>query len=154
MDKQRDFINLAHHFDVNSAFPMDYLQANLGSLLKASPEAILNAFTKPWIGEVNSVLFIPPLFENILLLFAVLLCFYWRKKLARLQFKFILFCLVFTLVLYLIIGLTTPITGALVRYKIPAAPFIWITVLMFLDTRQFPKYFTRNKLYKWLHTSL
>lgn len=154
VDKQRDFINLAHHFDVNSAFPMDYLQANLGSLLKASPEAILNAFTKPWIGEVNSVLFIPPLFENILLLFAVLLCFYSRKKLARLQFKFIFFCLVFTLVLYLIIGLTTPITGALVRYKIPAAPFIWITVLMLLDTRQFPNFLTRNKLYKWLHTSL
>ena len=154
VDKQRDFINLAHYFEVNSAFPMEYLQANLWSLIKASPEAILNAFTKPWVGEVNSVLFIPPLVENSLLLLAVLLCFYWSKKRSPKQFKFILLCLSFTLTLYLIIGLTTPITGALVRYKIPAAPFLGITILMFLDTRKIPKYFTHNKLFKWLHTSL
>jgi hypothetical protein len=154
VDKQRDFINLSQFFEVNSAFSMDYLEPTLWSLLKACPEAILNVFTKPWLGEVNSFLFIPPLFENLLLFVLFLFCFLWRKKLNSVQIRFVFFCLTFTLVMYLIIGLTTPITGALVRYKIPSAPFLWFSVLMILNTRKFPKGLRKNKLYQWLHSYL
>ena len=154
VDKQRDFINLSQFFEVNSAFSMNYLEPTLWSLIKASPEAILNVFTKPWLGEVNSLLFIPPLFENLLLFVLLLLCFLWRKKISSDQAKFILFCFAFTILVYLIIGLTTPITGALVRYKIPAAPFIWFSFLMILNTHKFAKGLRKNKLYLWLHSYL
>lgn len=154
VDKQRDFINLSQFFEVNSAFSMDYLEPTLWSLLKACPEAILNVLTKPWLGEVNSFLFIPPLFENLFLFVLLLFCFLWRKKLNSVQIRFVFFCLTFTLVMYLIIGLTTPITGALVRYKIPSAPFLWFTFLLILNTRKFPKGLRKNKLYQWLHTYL
>ena len=154
VDKQRDFINLSQFFEVNSAFAMDYLEPTLWSLIKASPEAILNVFTKPWLGEVNSLLFIPPLCENVLLFVLLVLCFSWRKKISLDQAKFILFCFAFTFLVYLIIGLTTPITGALVRYKIPAVPFIWFSFLMILNTHKFPKGLRKNKLYLWLHSYL
>ena len=154
VDKQRDFINLSQFFEVNSAFAMDYLEPTLWSLIKASPEAILNVFTKPWLGEVNSLLFIPPLFENLLLFILLLFCFSSRKKLTSNQARFVFFCLSFTIIVYLIIGLTTPITGALVRYKIPAAPFLWFGILMILNTHKFPKGLRKNKLYLWLHSYL
>ena len=154
VDKQRDFINLSQFFEVNSAFAMDYLEPTLWSLIKASPEAILNVFTKPWLGEVNSLLFIPPLFENLLLFILLLFCFSSRKKLTSNQARFVFFCLSFTIIVYLIIGLTTPITGALVRYKIPVAPFIWFSILMILNTHRFPKGLRKNKLYLWLHSYL
>lgn len=154
VDKQRDFINLSQFFDVNSAFSMDYLEPTLWSLIKASPEAMLNVFTKPWLGEVNSLLFIPPLFENVLLFFLLLICFSWRKKLSPNQARFAFFCLSFTMLVYLIIGLTTPITGALVRYKIPVTPFLWFSILLTLNTHKFPKGLRKNKLYRWLHSYL
>ena len=154
VDKQRDFINLSKFYEVNSAFAMDYLEPTLWSLIKASPEAILNVFTKPWLGEVNSLLFIPPLFENLLLFFLLLICFSWRKKLSPNQARFAFFCLSFTMLVYLIIGLTTPITGALVRYKIPVTPFLWFSILLILNTHKFPKGLRKNKLYQWLHSYL
>ena len=154
VDKQRDFINLSQFFEVNSSFAMDYLEPTLWSLMKSSPEAILNVFTKPWLGEVNSLLFIPPLFENLLLFTLLLLCFLWRKKITSNQARFVFFCLSFTILVYLIIGLTTPITGALVRYKIPAAPFLWFGLLMILNTHKFPKGLRKNKIYLWLHSFL
>jgi hypothetical protein len=154
VDKQRDFINLSQFYEVNSAFAMDYLEPTFWSLIKASPEAILNVFTKPWLGEVNSLLFIPPLFENLLLFFLLLICFLWRKKLSPNQARFAFFCLSFTMLVYLIIGLTTPITGALVRYKIPVAPFLWFSILLILNTHKFPKGLRKNKLYQWLHSYL
>ena len=154
VDKQRDFINLSQFYEVNSAFAMDYLEPTLWSLIKASPEAILNVFTKPWLGEVNSLLFIPPLFENLLLLFLLLICFSWRKKLSPNQARFVFLCLSFTMLVYLIIGLTTPITGALVRYKIPVTPFLLFSLLLILNTHKFSKGLRKNKLYQWLHSYL
>lgn len=154
VDKQRDFINLSQFFEVNSAFQMDYLKPTLGSLLKACPEAILNVLTKPWLGEINSPLFVPPLIENLMFLLTTLFCFIWRQKAGKGQLNFIVFCLSFALVMSAVIGLTTPITGALVRYKIPMAPFVWMAVLMLINTHKFPKGFKKTKIYQWIHTYL
>ena len=38
--------------------------------------------------------------------------------------------------LFAIIGITTPITGALVRYKVPALPFLVIGILTFIDPKK------------------
>jgi hypothetical protein len=54
----------------------------------------------------------------------------------------------------LIIGLTTPIIGAIVRYKIPAIPFLMIAALMFFDSQKLPKSITQNKLLLWINTRL
>jgi len=43
------------------------------------------------------------------------------------------FCVFFVLILFTIIGLTTPVSGALVRYKIPALPFLGIAMLTFFN---------------------
>jgi hypothetical protein len=37
------------------------------------------------------------------------------------------------LLLFVLIGLTTPILGAMVRYKIPGLPFLLIVFLLMLD---------------------
>ena len=39
------------------------------------------------------------------------------------------YCLSFIVILFVLIGLTTPVLGALVRYKVPALPFIGILLL-------------------------
>ena len=154
VDKQRDFINLAHFYEVNSAFQMDYLAPTLWSLIRAVPEALLNVFTKPWLSEVNSLLFIPPLIENLVLIAFAIFCLIWRKKLNSKELNFFVLCLIFTFVVFIVIGLTTPITGALVRYKIPVMPFLWMALMILLDTQRFPKGLKKNKSYLWLNSFL
>ena len=57
-----------------------------------------------------------------------------QKTLLSIELKNMLwFCITFTLLLFIIIGTTTPVSGALVRYKVPALPFLAIAILTFLD---------------------
>ena len=153
-DKQKDFINLSKAFNVNSAIEMSYLEPNFWSFIKATPNALLNSITKPWPSEVKGILFIPPLLENLFIIGIVILSWFYGKRIGSREWKFVIFCLTFSFILFLIIGLTTPIIGAIVRYKIPAIPFLMIAALMFFDSQKLPHSITQNKLLLWLNTHL
>ena len=153
-DKQRDFINLSKAFNVNSAIEMSYLEPTLWSFIKATPNALLNTFTRPWPTEIKGILFVPPLMENLFIIGILVLSWFYRRKVGAREWKFVIFCLTFSIILFLIIGLTTPIIGAIVRYKIPAIPFLMIAALMFFDGRKLPKYITQNRLLVWINSRL
>jgi hypothetical protein len=152
--KQGDFINLAKFLNANSSIYMEYLEPNLWSFIKASPKAFINTLTRPWPTELRGVLFYPPLFENIFILFVLFTGWFYRKKVTAQQWKFILFCLTFSILLFIIIGLTTPIIGAIVRYKIPAMPFLIIVALLFFDGSKLPFSIRSNKIIVWLNSLL
>lgn len=152
--KQGDFINLANFLKVNSSIYMDYLEPNLWSFIKASPKAFINTLTRPWPTELKGILFYPPLFENLFIIFILFIGWFYRKKVNAQQWKFIVFCLTFSILLFVIIGLTTPIIGAIVRYKIPAIPFLIFVALLFLDDSKLPKKLRSNKFILWLHSYL
>jgi hypothetical protein len=152
--KQGDFINLANFLNVNSSIYMDYLEPNLWSFIKASPKAFINTLTRPWPTELKGILFYPPLFENLFIIFILFIGWFYRKKVNPQQWKFIVFCLTFSILLFVIIGLTTPIIGAIVRYKIPAIPFLIFVALLFLDDSKLPQKLRSNKFILWLHSHL
>ena len=152
--KQGDFINLANFLKVNSSIYMDYLEPNLWSFIKASPKAFINTLTRPWPTELKGILFYPPLFENLFIIFILFIGWFYRKKVNPQQWKFIVFCLTFSILLFVIIGLTTPIIGAIVRYKIPAIPFLIFVALLFLDDSKLPQKLRSNKFILWLHSHL
>ena len=152
--KQGDFINLANFLNVNSSIYMDYLEPNLWSFIKASPKAFINTLTRPWPTELKGILFYPPLFENLFIIFILFIGWFYRKKVNPQQWKFIIFCLTFSILLFVIIGLTTPIIGAIVRYKIPAIPFLIFVALLFLDDSKLPQKLRSNKFILWLHSHL
>ncbi len=152
--KQGDFINLANFLKVNSSIYMDYLEPNLWSFIKASPKAFINTLTRPWPTELKGILFYPPLFENLFIIFILFIGWFYRKKVNPQQWKFIIFCLTFSILLFVIIGLTTPIIGAIVRYKIPAIPFLIFVALLFLDDSKLPQKLRSNKFILWLHSHL
>ena len=152
--KQGDFINLANFLNVNSSIYMDYLEPNLWSFIKASPKAFINTLTRPWPTELKGILFYPPLFENLFIIFILFIGWFNRKKVNPQQCKFIIFCLTFSILLFVIIGLTTPIIGAIVRYKIPAIPFLIFVALLFLDDSKLPQKLSSNKFILWLHSYL
>jgi hypothetical protein len=152
--KQGDFINLANFLNVNSSIYMDYLEPNLWSFIEASPKAFINTLTRPWPTELKGILFYPPLFENLFIIFILFVGWFYRKKVNPQQWKFIVFCLTFSILLFVIIGLTTPIIGAIVRYKIPAMPFLIIVALLFFDGSKLPFSIRSNKFIVWLNSLL
>jgi hypothetical protein len=66
----------------------------------------------------------------------------------------VLFCFTFTIVLFLIIGLTTPIIGAIVRYKIPALPFLVFGLLLCVNNTQIPLLKSQKRNFTRLFNSI
>ena len=150
VDKQKQFIGLSEFYKVNSGFAMETLSYDLWSIVKASPEGLFNVLTKPWPNEINSILFLPPFFENSLIFVLIVLCLLYRKSLNQKEWDFVVFCLSFCFILFVVIGLTTPITGALVRYKIPAIPFLFMAIFLFMNENKIPRFVSQNKAIKFI----
>ena len=63
----------------------------------------------------------------------ILVCLIFIKPISTIKWEYVLFCLSFVAIQYLIIGETTPVLGAIARYKVPALPFLLIAFLFILD---------------------
>jgi hypothetical protein len=151
--KQHDFIRMSIEMKVNSAIKMDFLDENIFSVLKAIPMGIVNSLTRPWPFEIKNLLFVPAAFENVTLVILIAFAFLKRSTMKNTSFNFITFCFIFTFLLYAIIGISTPILGALVRYKIPAMPFLVIAILAFIEIPNF-KFLKSNKIILWARSYL
>lgn len=109
-------------------------------LLKNTPEALFNVFIRPLPTDEGSnfkhIVFI----ENLLFIGFLFWCFIKRKKLHSSEQAITYFLIVSALLILLIIGWTTPIIGAVVRYKMAAqlllilAGFVILTPLQKLNS--------------------
>jgi hypothetical protein len=108
----------------------ELLQPEYRSFVKSSPQALYRALFRPYIWEARNPLFILPALENsFILLFFVMVFIRFRQT----EYKaFAGFFFSFSLLLLLVMGLTTPVLGALVRYKIAAIPFLMMGLLLFV----------------------
>jgi len=97
-------------------------------LVKIIPESLHNTFLKPFpnkeLGFYSVILFA----MNLILIILVILSIYFRKKLTEKEKYLISFLVSASLLLLLVIGWTTPVIGAMVRYKVPAEILILIAV--------------------------
>lgn len=116
-----------------SAIAINKLEPSLSSFIRNSPQALVNTFFRPFFWELKSPLMLMAGVENILILAFILLCIVFAKTLKEIRWEYVLFCCSFTILQFLIIGETTPIIGAIARYKVPALPFLLIAFLFVLD---------------------
>lgn len=125
-----------------SLMSANYLHPNLKSFVMETPRAMVHSLFRPFPWEAKNPMNLLPALENLLMiLLLVLIVFFPRKIFSPEMFGF---CLTFSLLLLLVMGLTTPVLGALVRYRIAAQPFLYVALLMCID---------RGKLmmkWKWL----
>ena len=71
---------------------------------------------------------------------------FFKKPSAETK-KMVLFCFSFTLFLSAVIGMVTPVLGAIVRYKVPLLPFFVIGFLLLLDKEKLVNKFPFLKKY-------
>jgi len=103
------------------------------------PEAFQNSILRPYVWEGGKLFQLAFAIENtlFLLLLAGLLFFYKKPVGYRLQ---LCLCFLFiALANYLIIGITVPVFGAIVHYRVIAAPFLLLAVLLAVDVDKLRK---------------
>ncbi len=110
---------------MNSYINLPYFDSSWGSVLTAAPAAAYTVLARPYIWESTNIFVILSAIENIILSLALLLGLkYVNWSLMVKNKNLMLFCIFFAFSVFVLIGLTTPIMGAMVRYKVPALPFL------------------------------
>lgn len=133
--KQADFIGLAEFQESGSVISVARVHADdLMSFIKAAPQAFSNSFFRPVIGENTSAMMLFAGLENAFIAIVTLVSIIFIKPLKNINWNLVLFCASFVIILFILIGWTTPVMGAIVRYKVPALPFLLILCFQLLDT--------------------
>lgn len=129
--KQENFISETKYKNAGSYFEITNIEPTALSILKTVPEGLFNSLTRPFIWNINSAVQVPAVIENILFIFLIVLAIHHYLKTSTIKppTNFILFCLFFTLITFSLIGIITPVSGALVRYKIAALPFLIMIII-------------------------
>ncbi len=135
-EQQRAFIELARVEDPDSLIPLTRLDNAYVTLLEVLPEALVNTFLRPLPGNLDALLYWPPFLENVFMLTSMLVCITLSKPIYRIDVPMLLFGLTVVLGFYSLIGLTTPILGAILRYKVPALPFLFLAFFLILDAEK------------------
>ena len=117
----------------NSLIHINKLEPTFYSFLKNSPKALLNTILRPYIWELKSPIMLLAGLETLLIFVILFVIIFFIKPLKEIKWEYVLFCFSFVLIQFLIIGETTPVLGAVARYKTIALPFLLIGLLFMLD---------------------
>lgn len=119
-----------------SGIAIPELKPTYTSLLVNSPMAFVNTLVRPHPFEFDSFFSVIAGFENILIEIIIIFCAFFIRIPKNTEHLMVLFAFSFVLMLFVLTGLVTPIIGAIVRYKMPALPFLIITLLLITDKQK------------------
>lgn len=120
--------------ETGSKVEVTLIRDNFWQMLLNIPEAIFNSFFQPIPNKKSTWLQYPAFFENILFAIAMALTFivYPRKR-SQKENRLIATLLLFAAFIAMIVGWTTPVSGAIVRYIIPAHVALLIVIGIAFD---------------------
>ena len=117
----------------NSYIYLPAMQSRLSSLLEVLPIAIYNTLFLPTFFSIKNLMYLMPAFENLLFIILLFFAFFNGKKITKKQEYYNSLFLVFAINLIVLIGLITPVLGALIRYKVPVLPFLFFVLISKID---------------------
>lgn len=139
--KQIEFISIAKLGA--SAININPLYPNFRSFINNAPQALNHTFMRPYLTEKFNFLYTPVAIEIFLYEILFLLFIFFRNKNSLTPF--IYFCFFFSISMFLIIGYTIPIIGAIVRYRGIYFPFLLIPIICLTDWQKIKSLFHINK---------
>ncbi len=134
IDKRNEFVLLLLTEHSGSGIDNTLLDADCRHFMRLFPAAFINAVLRPFVWSGGNTFQLLFALENTFFLSAVvaLLLFCFKRPEGQ-KLWLALFCLIFALLNYMGIGLTVPIMGAVVHYRIVAMPFLLLGVLLMTD---------------------
>jgi len=133
IDKRNEFILLGMEEHSNSALPFTTLTPDCGQLLQLLPLALFTAVVRPFFFEYNLFAVLFGCENAILFCFLATLLYLFYRKPAGKRLWLVFFCFSFAILNYIVIGITVPIIGAIVHYRIVAIPFLTLGVFLMID---------------------
>lgn len=128
--RQMSFVEISKNavssININPLFP------NFRSFFNNMPQALNHVLMRPYFSEKKNFLYIPAAIEVLIyeMLFVAHIFFPLKKPFFK---GFIYYGIFFTLSMYLIIGYTIPILGALIRYKSIYLPFLITPIVCLIN---------------------
>lgn len=127
-----------------SAIDMEQMKPTYGSLLRTAPVALYNSLCKPGFFSSKSLLEKVAALENsFILLFLILCTAFSRTGMNKNLFSL---CFFLSVTVLFLIGYTTPVAGAIVRYKVPVLPFIVLCGIIIFDVNKLKIFSDRQRL--------
>ncbi|MDD2984168.1 MAG: hypothetical protein PHQ74_12350 [Crocinitomicaceae bacterium] len=114
----------------NSYFHTTPIRNSLPTFLKTIPEAFINGLLRPFPSDLKSLYTYPAMLEVYFCIGIFVFALFNRRKISFFEKRVIGGLIIFSVLLLILIGFTTPVVGALVRYRIPA--FMAILVISFI----------------------
>jgi hypothetical protein len=96
------------------------LEPNVISFIKNSPQAFFITFFRPFFFESKNPMMIMAGLENLAILSLLILSIIKTEKLSREQKNLFYFLISYAVFMFILVGMVTPVMGAMVRYKVPA----------------------------------
>jgi hypothetical protein len=131
--KQKNFLEIGTKHKA-SMISMPQFECSGPSIVASSPKAFSNTMFRPLITDVhgNPMILLSALENLLLIIMLAALLISWGGKGKKTE-SFIMFCAVFIIILFVLIGLITPVLGAIVRYKIVALPCLLFLIVYYYD---------------------
>ena len=126
-------VRLAEATEAGSAFEIAKVESNTLGFIKTAPSALATTLFRPWPRESRSPFLLMAAAENVLIFGLLLLALVFHQPWREINWNLVALALLFTSFLFVLIGWTTPVMGALVRYKVPALPFLAIIAVAIVD---------------------
>lgn len=128
-----------------SGFEITPIRDDFSTMLRMIPEVLFNTYIRPVPGKNKTWLTIPAFIENIIYILGLLFAFIiFPRKLSRSLNNVLWSLLIIGGIITLIVGWTTPVAGAIVRYIIPAQAMILIIILIRIDWNRLARYYTKS----------
>ena len=135
LEKGRELGMLLDYGRTGSTIETPQLEATFWSVLTASPTALMNAMFRPFPWEIRSPFMVLSGLENILIVLLLILAIAGVFRGTNLLSSPVFYAAIsFAIVILILTGLVTPVLGAIVRYKVPALPFLVCALLALIDT--------------------
>ena len=115
-----------------SAININPLFPGFRSFLNNAPQALNHTLMRPYLTEKFELIYLPPQIEIFVfqVLFFIFLLF---RSIDKKPDAFVYFCIFFSMSMFLMIGYTIPIMGAIVRYRSIYLPLLAIPFLCYTD---------------------
>ena len=117
------------------------LYPSFKSFVSNAPQAFNHAVMRPYISDITNFVYIPFAIEIIIIEILFILFLLLLKKKKEIN-PLLYFCAFFCLTMFLVIGYTVPIIGAIVRYRSIYLVFLLLPVIGYLD-------WNKLKIYKF-----
>lgn len=144
-ERRQEYVNQAINDNSESLFSTAIPKADSWSMIKEMPKSLINILFRPFPQDIHNVNSLIAFLENLLLFGIILLTpFYIKKPIENLNLFYFLLC--FSILFFLLIGLTIPISGAISRYRTIPLLFLEIAILMIFDIEKFKSLISRIKI--------